>query len=78
MLEKIRAALVENIGVEPEEVTLNARLKDDLGADSLDLMELITGIEDEYGVEFPAEELEELGEGTVGDVVNYLAENGIK
>ena len=58
-----------------EMIALETSFKDDLGADSLDLFELVMALEDEYGVEIPAEELTELT--TVGDVIDYLKNKGI-
>ena len=54
---------------------MEANFKDDLGADSLDLFEMVMSLEDEYGVEIPSEDLEKLL--TVGDVVNYLKDKGV-
>ncbi len=76
MLEKIRAILVEQLGVDESEVTEATSFKDDLGADSLDLFELVTNLEDEYEIEVPAEELEKLT--TVGKVIDYLKSIGIE
>lgn len=76
MLEKIRAILVEQLGVDGDEVTEATSFKDDLGADSLDLFELVTNLEDEYSIEVPAEELEKLT--TVGKVIDYLKSIGIE
>ena len=73
MLEKIQEMVAEGLGVEQEKVTENASFKDDLGADSLDLFELVMALEDEYGVEIPTEELEAMI--TVGDVVKYIEQN---
>ena len=76
MFEKIQAIIAEQLSVDPEEVTMEASFKDDLGADSLDLFELVMNLEDEYGIEIPTEELETLK--TVGDVINYLKAHGIE
>lgn len=73
MLEKIQEMIVESLGVEKAKVTEGASFKDDLGADSLDLFELVMALEDEYGVEIPTEELEQMV--TVGDVVKYIEQN---
>lgn len=70
MLEKIKALLAEELGVDPAEITEETSFKEDLGADSLDLFELVTNLEDEYHIEIPAEELEEMT--TVGKVIDYL------
>ncbi|MDO4518852.1 MAG: acyl carrier protein [Eubacteriales bacterium] len=76
MLEKMKEMISEQLGCRPEEVVVDASFKDDLGADSLDLFELITIMEEEYDVEFEAEELEKLE--TVGDVIDFLKEKGVE
>ena len=73
MLEKIKELVAENLGVDEEKVTENASFKDDLGADSLDLFEMVMSLEDEFGVEIPTEDLEKMA--TVGDVINYIEEH---
>lgn len=70
MLEKIKELTAENLGVSAEGITETTSFKDDLGADSLDLFELVMALEEEYDVEIPTEELEQVT--TVGDVVNYI------
>ena len=75
MLEKIKALLAEELGVNADEITAETSFKEDLGADSLDLFELVTNLEEEYNIEIPAEELTELN--TVGDVIDYLRDKGI-
>ena len=70
MLEQIKKMVADNLGVEESKITENASFKDDLGADSLDLFELTMALEDEYGIEIPAEDLEK--SVTVGDVVEYV------
>ena len=75
MLEKIREILAAQLNLDPEDVVENASFRDDLGVDSLDLLELVMGLEDAYGFEIPAEPLMEMK--TVGDVISYLKENGI-
>ena len=70
MLEKIQALLAEELGVNAEEITAETSFKEDLGADSLDLFELVTNLEEEYNIESPAEQLEEMT--TVGKVIDYL------
>ena len=70
MLEKIKALLAEELGVNADEITAETSFKEDLGADSLDLFELVTNFEEEYNIEIPAEELENLT--TVGKVIDYL------
>ena len=68
--EKIRDIIVEQLGGEPGEVTPDSRFIDDLGADSLDIVELIMALEEEFDMEIPDEEAEKIS--TVGDVVEYL------
>ena len=76
MLEKMKAILAEQLDVDEESITTETRFKEDLEADSLDLFEMIMSIEEEYGMEFPAEDLENLK--TVGDVLAYLQSKGIE
>ena len=76
MLEKVIEIIKEQLNLEGVEVTEDSSFKDDLGADSLDLFELVMAVEEEYGVEIPVEELEKLT--TVGSVVDYLKEQGIE
>ena len=73
MFEKIKEIICEQLSVDEEEVTLDASIKDDLGADSLDLFEMVMSLEDEFDVEIPTEELEKME--TVGDVVEYIKEH---
>ena len=70
MLEKIKALLAEELGVNADESTAETSFKEDLGADSLDLFELVTNLEEEYNIEIPVEQLEEMT--TVGKVIDYL------
>ncbi len=73
MFEKIREMIAENLNIDIETITENASFKEDLGVDSLDLFELVMALEEEFGVEIPTEDLEELT--TVGAVANYVAEH---
>lgn len=75
MLEKIRELLEEKLDVNPADVKLETSFKEDLGADSLDLFEIIMQLEEEYDVEFPAEELESIE--TVNDIIQYLESKNI-
>ncbi len=75
-LEKVTEIIVENLGVETSQVTPQASFVDDLGADSLDTVELVMAFEEEFGIEIPDEEAEKLQ--TVGDVVKYLDERAEK
>ena len=76
MLEKMKELIAEQLSTEAEEITEASSLKDDLGADSLDLFQLVMALEDEYGVEIPADDLQNLL--TVGDVMKYLKDKGIE
>ena len=76
MLEKMREIIAEQLSCDEGEINLETSFKDYLGADSLDLFELVMALEDEYSVEIPAEELQELT--TVGSVIDYLKSNGTK
>ena len=76
MLEKIKEALSVALGISPDEITADSRFSDDLGADSLDLFELVMQLEDEYDIQIPDESLESIS--TVGDLISYLASVGIE
>lgn len=76
MLEKMKELIADQLNVEAENITEQSSFKDDLGADSLDLFELVMALEDEYSVEIPSEELEKMV--TVGDVMNYLKAHGVE
>lgn len=71
--EKVKEIVVEQLGVEEDEVTLEASFIDDLGADSLDIVELIMALEEEFDLEIPDSEAEKIS--TVGDVVDYIKSN---
>ena len=73
MLEKIQELVANGLGVEASAVVPEAKFKEDLGADSLDLFELVMAFEDEFGVEIPTEELEKMS--TVQDVMDYIEAN---
>lgn len=73
IFDKVKEIIVEQLGVDPEEVTLEASFIDDLGADSLDIVELIMALEEEFELEIPDEEAEKFP--TVGSVVEYIKEN---
>lgn len=70
--EKVREVIVDQLGVDEDDVTMEANFVDDLGADSLDIVELIMGLETEFDIEIPDEDAEKIA--TVGDAVNYIKE----
>ncbi|MFA6320851.1 MAG: acyl carrier protein [Candidatus Omnitrophota bacterium] len=74
--DKIKQIIADQLGVKKEEVTDNAKFVDDLGADSLDTVELVMALEEEFGVEIPDEEAEKLV--TVGDALRYIEEKAGK
>ena len=76
MLEKMKEIVAEQLSVEASEVTLESNFKDDLGADSLDLFQLVMALEEEYDVEIPTDDLESIA--TVNDVVEYLKAKGVE
>ncbi len=71
---KVKAIIVRQLGVKEDEVALNKAFIDDLGADSLDIVELIMAMEDEFGFEIPDEDAEKIR--TVGDAVTYIGSHG--
>ncbi len=73
MFEKIRSIIASELMIEESEITLSSNIKDDLGADSLSLVDLVMALEDEYGLEIPDESLETVR--TVEDVVKYIEAN---
>jgi acyl carrier protein len=73
--EKVREIIINELGVEPEKVTTEASFVEDLGADSLDTVELVMAFEEEFGIEIPDEDAESLQ--TVGDAIRYLREKGV-
>ena len=70
--EKIKSIIAEQLGVKPEEVTPAASFVDDLGAVSLDTVELIMALEEEFNIEIPDEDAEKMK--TVGDAIKYIEE----
>ena len=76
MLEKMKAIIAEQLNIDEEKIALESSLKDDLGADSLDLFELVMALEEEFETEIPTEELSNIN--TVEDVMNYLKAKGIE
>ena len=76
MLEKISEMIAEQLNCEAGDITAETSFKDDLGADSLDLFELVMALEDEYNIEIPAEDLTDMT--TVGAVMDYLKDKGVE
>jgi acyl carrier protein len=72
--DKVKEIIVEQLGVNPEQVTPEASFIEDLGADSLDTVELVMAFEEAFGAEIPDQDAEKLT--TVGAVINYLKEKG--
>ena len=73
VFDKIKEIIVEQLGVEEDAVTSEANIQEDLGTDSLDIVDLIQTIEDEYDLSIPDEAVEEIK--TVSDIVNYIEKN---
>ena len=76
MLDEMKKMLAEQLNCDENEITADTSFKDDLGADSLDLYELIMALEEEYDVEIPTDDLESIN--TVGDVMNFLKSKGVE
>jgi len=70
---RVREIIINELGVEPEKVTDEASFVEDLGADSLDTVELVMAFEEEFGIDIPDEDAEQMR--TVGDAIKYLQEN---
>ena len=73
IFEKLKDIIAEQLSVEADEVNMDSNIQDDLGADSLDVVDLITTIEDEFDISIPDEAVEEIKTG--GDIVNYIEKN---
>jgi acyl carrier protein len=73
LFEKVKTVIVDQLGVEDDDVLEDAAFVDDLGADSLDIVELVMALEEEFGVSIPDEQAEKIK--TVGDAVDFIAEN---
>ncbi|HOC08166.1 MAG: acyl carrier protein [Clostridiales bacterium] len=73
IFEKVREIIADQLGVDEEEISSDARFIEDLGADSLDLVELIMALEEEFDLEIPDEDAEKIS--TVGDAVEYIKNN---
>ena len=72
VLDKMKDILVEQLECDPEDITMESLLVDDLGADSLDAIDIVMSVEDEFKIEVPDEIIEKIE--TVGDIVNYIAD----
>lgn len=70
MEEKVIELIADKLGKKPSQITLNSKLVEDLGADSLDVIELVMAFEDEFGVALPDEEVQKMV--TVGDVIKHI------
>ncbi len=70
VFEKIKTLLAEQLDADIESITMDTDIGNDLGADSLDVVEMIMSLEDEFGIQVPDEQIEEIK--TVGDLVNYI------
>ncbi len=73
IIDKVKSIIVEQLGVEEEEVKMEASFVDDLGADSLDIVELVMALEEEFDLEIPDEDAEKIS--TVGEAVKYIQEH---
>ena len=73
VLEKVKGIIVEQLGVADNAVTMEASFIDDLGADSLDIVELVMALEEEFDIEIPDSDAEKVA--TVGDVVDYIKDH---
>jgi len=76
LADKVKEIIVEQLGVNADQVTDNASFIEDLGADSLDTVELVMAFEEEFGADIPDEDAEKLT--TVGGVISYMTEKGIE
>ncbi len=73
VFDKLKGIIIEQLDVDEDKVTMTANIQDDLGADSLDVVDLVMSIEDEFGIEIPDEAVENIK--TVGDIVKYIEDN---
>lgn len=76
MLERVKEIIEEQLNLEGVEITESSSFKEDLGADSLDLFELVMAFEEEYGIEIPTEDLEKIT--TVGNIIEYMKSKGVE
>ena len=73
IFDKVKEILMDQLDVEEEKVTMEASIVDDLGADSLDLVDMVMALEEEFDVEIPDDQVENIK--TVGDIVKYIEDN---
>ncbi len=73
VFDKVKEIIVEQLDVDADKVTTNANIQDDLGADSLDVVDLVMSLEEEFDIEIPDEAVESIK--TVGDIVKYIEDN---
>lgn len=73
IFEKVKEVIVDQLSVEEDDITEDASFVDDLGADSLDIVELVMALEEQFGVSIPDEQAEKIK--TVGDAVSFISEN---
>ncbi|MBD5138340.1 MAG: acyl carrier protein [Ruminococcus sp.] len=73
VFDKVKEIIVDQLDVEADKVTTGANIQDDLGADSLDVVDLVMSLEEEFDIEIPDEAVE--GIKTVGDIVKYIEDN---
>lgn len=73
IIDKVKSIIVEQLGVEEEDIKIEASFVDDLGADSLDIVELVMALEEEFDLEIPDEDAEKIR--TVGEAVKYIQEH---
>ncbi len=73
VFEKIKEIIVDELGIDESKITMDARFREDLGADSLDAVEIIMQIEEEFGVEINEEVIQDMK--VIGDIVKYIEEN---
>ncbi len=75
VFEKIRQILCDQLDLEEESVTMNSKIAEDLGADSLDVVDLIMSIEEEFDLEFKDDQIDNIK--TVGDIVSFIEDKGV-
>jgi acyl carrier protein len=76
MLERVKEIIEEQLNIEGVEITEDTRFKEDLNADSLDLFELVNAFEEEYAIDIPSEDLDQIT--TVGAIIEYMKSKGVE